>query len=114
MIGSSDSTGQMTQTRTSYLPIEIRWGHRFKPCVSYDQESHAYVVQKEFFNATEIVDTPLCSAKRLQEVIFNIDNENCCTPNNSLAGSCCNSPLLSQGVPDFNTINFDELQESYV
>lgn len=113
MIGSSDSTGQMTQSRTSYLPIEVRWGHRFKPCVSYDNESHSYVIQKEFFNATEIVDTPLCSAKRLHEVINNMDHLT--TPNNSPADSPVSTPTTFHRAITFgNQINFDNLQESYV
>lgn len=110
MGGSSDSTGQMTQTRTSYLPIEFRWGHRFKACVSYDYESHAYVVQKEFFNATEVVDTPLCSAKRLHEVMVDMDLVNNCTPNNSpMSGSPPLSPLILN-----QDISFEQLVESYV
>lgn len=117
MTGSSDSTGQMTQSRTSYLATEIRWGYRFKTCLSYDYEHHAYVVQKELFNITEVVDTPLCSAHRLHQVMNDIDRLNNVTPNNSPV----ESPLTSPTEPDSgihfeisSSINFEEMTETYV
>lgn len=71
----------MAQSCTSYLASEIHWGHRFKPCVYYDEEIHSYVVHEEMLSAVETVDTPLCSVKRLEEVVKEIEDkrleENC-------------------------------------
>lgn len=75
MTGCSDSTGQMAQSSTSYLASEVHWGHRFKPCVYYDEEIHSYVVHEEMLSAVEVVDTPLCSVKRLEEVVKEIENK---------------------------------------
>lgn len=109
MVGSSDSTGQMTQSRTSYLATEILWGHRFKPCLVYDYFHKSYVIQKELFNQTDVVDTPLCSAKRLEQVLNDLDEVNNCTPPNSPTEE---SPLLSP--IDIKTIDFGNLTESVV
>ena len=35
--GTIESTGQTTQARSSYLPNEILWGHRFEPLVHYNK-----------------------------------------------------------------------------
>ena len=65
--GIIESTGQTTQARSSYLPNEILWGHRFQPMVSYDVESGSYTVDYRGFDKTYEVDTPLCSMKELDE-----------------------------------------------
>lgn len=65
--GTIESTGQTTQARSSYLPSEILWGHRFEPMVAYNKERQAYEVNYSLFNNTRIVDTPLCSARDLAE-----------------------------------------------
>ena len=31
--GTIESTGQVVQARSSYLPAEVLWGHRFEPVV---------------------------------------------------------------------------------
>lgn len=56
-----------TQARSSYLPSEILWGHRFEPLMSFKKESGEYEVDYALFNNTREVDTPLCSAKQLDE-----------------------------------------------
>lgn len=56
-----------TQARSSYLPSEILWGHRFEPLMSFKKESGEYEVDYAAFNNTREVDTPLCSAKQLDE-----------------------------------------------
>lgn len=63
--GSSRETGQLSEDRTSYLPKEILWGHRFKEIVKYDNEEGAYVADYNRFDETEVIDTPLCSAMEL-------------------------------------------------
>ncbi|XP_023012963.1 G protein-activated inward rectifier potassium channel 3 isoform X3 [Leptinotarsa decemlineata] len=65
--GVIESTGMTTQARSSYLPSEILWGHRFQSIVSFKKESGEYEVDYAQFNNTVEVDTPLCSAKELDE-----------------------------------------------
>ncbi|KAL0123022.1 hypothetical protein PUN28_007569 [Cardiocondyla obscurior] len=65
--GTIESTGQTTQARTSYLPQEILWGHRFDSMVSYSKERQGYEVDYSLFNSTTQVDTPLCSGRELAE-----------------------------------------------
>ncbi|CAG2172516.1 unnamed protein product [Oppiella nova] len=65
--GTIESTGQSIQARSSYLPSEILWGHRFEQLVSYRRESGEYRVDYGRFNNTYEVDTPLCSAKDYYE-----------------------------------------------
>ncbi|CAG9584733.1 unnamed protein product [Danaus chrysippus] len=65
--GTIESTGQTTQARSSYTTSEIMWGHRFVPLVSYNRERQGYEVDYSKFEETSQVDTPLCSAKELDE-----------------------------------------------
>ena len=65
--GTIESTGQTTQARSSYLPQEILWGHRFEAMVSYSKERQGYEVDHSLFNSTVQVDTPLCSGRELAE-----------------------------------------------
>ncbi|XP_031352874.1 G protein-activated inward rectifier potassium channel 3-like [Photinus pyralis] len=73
--GVIESTGMTTQARSSYLPSEILWGHRFQPLVSFKKETGEYEVDYALFNNTVEVDTPLCSAKQLDQhrTMFNHD-----------------------------------------
>jgi potassium inwardly-rectifying channel subfamily J len=64
--GTIESTGQTTQARSSYLPNEVLWGHRFQPMVMYNKERQGYEVDYSRFNNTDLVDTPLCSARDLE------------------------------------------------
>ncbi|KAH8381520.1 hypothetical protein KR093_007438 [Drosophila rubida] len=66
--GVIESTGMTTQARSSYLPSEILWGHRFVNVVSFRKETGEYEVDYTLFNNTYDVDTPLCSAKQLEEL----------------------------------------------
>ncbi|XP_071444378.1 G protein-activated inward rectifier potassium channel 3-like isoform X3 [Hetaerina americana] len=72
--GCIESTGQTTQARSSYLPGEIRWGHRFQSLVSFNKSRAGYEVDYSLFNETYEVDTPLCSAKALAE-FYRIQDE---------------------------------------
>ncbi|XP_017762886.1 PREDICTED: uncharacterized protein LOC108552742 isoform X2 [Eufriesea mexicana] len=65
--GTIESTGQTTQARSSYLPQEILWGHRFEPMVMYSKERQGYEVDYSLFNSTTQVGTPLCSGRELAE-----------------------------------------------
>ncbi len=66
--GVIESTGSTTQARTSYLPSEILWGHRFEPLVSFKKELGEYSVDYSLFNSFYEVDTPLCSQEELEEL----------------------------------------------
>ncbi|XP_076058169.1 G protein-activated inward rectifier potassium channel 4-like isoform X4 [Oratosquilla oratoria] len=67
--GVIESTGMTTQARSSYLPNEILWGHRFEPLVSFKKDTGEYAVDYSLFNNTYQVNTPLCSARDLD--LFN-------------------------------------------
>ena len=40
--GTIETTSMNFQARSSYLPNEITWGHRFEPIISFDQERNKY------------------------------------------------------------------------
>jgi potassium inwardly-rectifying channel subfamily J len=65
--GTIESTGQSVQARSSFLPSEILWGHRFEQLINYKKESGEYRVDYSKFNNTYEVDSPTCSAKDLYE-----------------------------------------------
>ncbi|VVC28463.1 Hypothetical protein CINCED_3A003144 [Cinara cedri] len=67
--GVIESTGMTTQARSSYLPNEILWGHRFETLVSFKKETGEHEVDYSLFNNTYVVDTPLCSAHDLKKLI---------------------------------------------
>lgn len=66
--GVIESTGMTTQARSSFLPSEILWGHRFETMVSFRKDTGEYEVDYTRFNNTYEVDTPLCSSKQLDEL----------------------------------------------
>uniref|UniRef100_A0A1I8G100 G protein-activated inward rectifier potassium channel 3 n=1 Tax=Macrostomum lignano TaxID=282301 RepID=A0A1I8G100_9PLAT len=73
--GIIESTGMTTQARSSYLPSEIRWGHRFERLITYQKDNGEYQINYEKFHATrEIPRFPRCSAREL--VDFAGDEEN--------------------------------------
>lgn len=72
--GTTESTGQTAQARSSYLTSEILWGHRFRPLVKYCKTKMAYEVDYSQFHDVIKVDTPLCSAKDLDTYLM-INNE---------------------------------------
>lgn len=68
LTGVIESTGMTTQARSSYLPSEILWGHRFQSIISFRKETGEYEVNYSLFNNTYEVDTPLCSAADLDRI----------------------------------------------
>ena len=42
--GVTESTSMTFQARTSYLPHEILWGHRFEPMMLYRRDNNKYQV----------------------------------------------------------------------
>ncbi|CAH1794201.1 unnamed protein product [Owenia fusiformis] len=63
--GTIESTGMSAQARTSYLPCEILWGHRFRRLTMYQKDTGEYQIRYNNFHATVPVDTPNCSAKAM-------------------------------------------------
>ncbi|XP_032804847.1 ATP-sensitive inward rectifier potassium channel 11 [Petromyzon marinus] len=63
--GVVETTGITTQARTSYLPDEILWGHRFVSIVT-EEEGKFSVDYSKFGNTTRVA-TPRCSARDLDE-----------------------------------------------
>ena len=51
--------------RTSYLPNEILWGHRFESALLYRKDHNKFQVNFSAFHSTYEVDTPVCSARTL-------------------------------------------------
>lgn len=66
--GIVESTGMTTQARSSYLPGEILWGHRFERLVTFQKENGQYQIDFSRFHNTMPVETPPCSAKELAEL----------------------------------------------
>lgn len=59
--GSSRATGQMTQSRTSYLPKEVMWGNRFTNVTVYNRTSHVYEVDyNKFDEVREVGISSVC------------------------------------------------------
>lgn len=65
MSGESCRTGQFSHARTSYLPREILWGHRFVNMINYDFCQNQDFVDFTQFDVTIAVPTPKCSARQL-------------------------------------------------
>lgn len=72
--GTTESTGQTTQARTSYLPSETLWGHRFRPLLRYCKTKLSYEVDYSQFDDVYKVDTPLCSVKDLETYLTSNGN----------------------------------------
>ena len=65
--GVTESTSMTFQARTSYLPREILWGHRFESMMIYRRDNNKYQVNFSAFHSTYEVDTPLCSSNDLED-----------------------------------------------
>ncbi|ELT87586.1 hypothetical protein CAPTEDRAFT_226569 [Capitella teleta] len=65
--GTVESTGMVTQVRTSYLPSEILWGHRLAPLLTYKKDTGGYKIDHQQFHATIPVNMAECSARELSE-----------------------------------------------
>ncbi|KAG8296901.1 LOW QUALITY PROTEIN: ATP-sensitive inward rectifier potassium channel 12-like [Homalodisca vitripennis] len=66
--GTVEATGQTTEARTSYLASQILWGHRFKQLIKYYRKRrYDFAVDYSRFDETFKVDTPLCSARELNQ-----------------------------------------------
>jgi len=67
--GIVEPTGNSVQARSSYLPNEILWGHRFENMVSYAKHKGVYAVDCSSLNmVTPDEVTPRISAKDLNDL----------------------------------------------
>ena len=65
--GVTEETGNTIQARTSYLPNEIFWGHRFdNNSVTYDKKEGVHTVHHGVLNDTSPDSTPKFSAKIIE------------------------------------------------
>uniref|UniRef100_A0A8C2Z1C2 Uncharacterized protein n=1 Tax=Cyclopterus lumpus TaxID=8103 RepID=A0A8C2Z1C2_CYCLU len=82
--GLVEATAMTTQARSSYLPSEILWGHRFEPVIF--EEKSQYRIDYAFFHKTfEVPSTPRCSAKDMEESKFPTSGANSFCYENELA-----------------------------
>ena len=65
--GIVEPTGNSVQSRSSYLPNEILWGHHYESMTSYDRKRGTYVVDCSNLNAVVTDKTPLMSRKMQEE-----------------------------------------------
>ena len=65
--GIVEPTGNSVQARSSYLPNEILWGHRYQNMMSYNKKKGIYTVDCSNLNAVMQDDTPRISAKQADE-----------------------------------------------
>ena len=65
--GTVEQTGTLCQARTSYLPSEIIWGHRFSSHIISPDDDHKHLkIDYRQFNTTyPVQETPSCSAKEI-------------------------------------------------
>ncbi|CAG5897636.1 unnamed protein product [Menidia menidia] len=82
--GLVEATAMTTQARTSYVPSEILWGHRFEPLIF--EERNQYRIDYAYFHKTfEVPSTPRCSAKDMEERKFPTSGANSFCYENELA-----------------------------
>jgi potassium inwardly-rectifying channel subfamily J len=65
--GTSQSTGQMTQAKTSYLPREVLWGHKFQSLLNFNYDRREFEADFSKFDEVLPISTPLCSAAYIDE-----------------------------------------------
>ncbi|XP_074872124.1 ATP-sensitive inward rectifier potassium channel 14-like isoform X1 [Carettochelys insculpta] len=63
--GMVEATAMTTQFRTSYLPGEVRWGHRFAPVLAHGRRGRYRVDFRHFHRTYPVPGTPRCSAREL-------------------------------------------------
>ncbi|KAJ6216508.1 hypothetical protein RDWZM_007665 [Blomia tropicalis] len=66
---------QSVQARTSYLPSEILWGHRFEQMIRYQNDVGEFFVDYSKFNNTFPTDLPTYSAKEFQDDLLHRERQ---------------------------------------
>eukprot|EP00092_Neocalanus_flemingeri_P017393 GFUD01018814.1.p1 GENE.GFUD01018814.1~~GFUD01018814.1.p1 ORF type:complete len:458 (-),score=105.23 GFUD01018814.1:97-1470(-) len=67
MEGTNETSNKTFQARTSYLPNEILWGHRFEQLQLYRQDNNKFEINFSAFHSTYEVDIPPHSARQLDQ-----------------------------------------------
>lgn len=67
--GTVASTSMPFQAKTSYLPWDIMWGHRFDTMATKMNKSGAYILNFANFHKTHPLTAPICSACNLKRMI---------------------------------------------
>ena len=81
--GIVEPTGNSVQSRSSYLPNEILWGHHYESMVSYSKKRGTYVIDCSNLNAVVNDDTPRVSRKMYDDKIKGNDSNGVQSKNNS-------------------------------
>ena len=63
--GTNENSNMTFQARTSYLPSEILWGHRFEQMQLYRKDNNKFEINFSAFHSTYEVETPECCARQL-------------------------------------------------
>lgn len=67
--GTNETSNAKFQARTSYLPNEILWGHRFESMLLFRRDQNRYQVNFSAFHSTFEHPTPTISAKQLDRIM---------------------------------------------
>jgi potassium inwardly-rectifying channel subfamily J len=65
--GVVEPTGNSVQSRSSYLPNEILWAHRYENMVNYSKKRGVYLVDCSQLNAVAPDETPRISKKQIDD-----------------------------------------------
>jgi len=68
MEGTNETSNMTFQARTSYLPNEILWGHRFEQMQIHRKDRNKFEINFSAFHSTYEVDTISCSARELDQL----------------------------------------------
>jgi len=82
------------QARSSYLPTEILWGHRYEPMTLFRRDHNKFQVNFSAFHSTQEVNTPLCSANELDQY-YNMKDQWLKQQQNRLMPRKPHSPTMS-------------------
>ena len=67
MEGTIETSSMTFTARSSYLPTEVLWGHRFEQMLLYRKDHNKFQVNFSAFHSTYEVETPLCSARDMDK-----------------------------------------------
>lgn len=62
-----EPTGNSVQSRSSYLPNEVLWGHHFENMVGYSKKRGTYVIDCSNLNAVTPDNTPRMSRQDFEQ-----------------------------------------------
>merc|ERR1719430_336621 len=80
MEGTIETSSMNFQARTSYMPNEILWGHRFEPMMLFRKDHNKFHINFSAFHSTYEVDTPTYTARTLENLFAKMNNEKVSSP----------------------------------